>query len=96
MSRADVNAKIAAVTGCEYALITRRQALEAGLSRAAIKRRVDNREWAPVRRGVFRVSAAPRSWRQRLLAAVLAAGDGAVAGGRSAPALWRLPGFPKT
>jgi very-short-patch-repair endonuclease len=94
MSRADVNAKIAAITACQYALITGRQAMDAGLSRAAIKRRVATGEWTPVRRGVFRVTAAPRSWRQDLLAAVLVAGDGAVAGGLSAGAIWKVPGFP--
>src|SRR5438270_7736979 len=94
MSRADVNAKIAAITACQYALITARQAMDAGLSRGAIKRRVATGEWMPVRRGVFRVAAAPRSWRQDLLAAVLAAGDGAVVGGLSAAALWKVPGFP--
>ena len=94
MSRADVNAKIAAITACQYALITARQAMDAGLSRGAIKRRVATGEWMPVRRGVFRVAAAPRSWRQDLLAAVLAAGDGAVVGGLSAAAFWRVPGFP--
>jgi very-short-patch-repair endonuclease len=94
MSRADVNAKIAAITGCQYALITSRQALEAGVSRAAIQRRVASGEWTVVRRGVYRVTAAPTSWRQSVLARVLAAGDGAVAGARTAAALWKVPGFP--
>ena len=94
MSRAELNARIAAVTGCQYALITGRQASEVGLSRGAIKRRIANGEWTTVRRGVFRVTAAPTSWRQNLLAAVLAADGGAVVGGRSAAALWHLPGFP--
>jgi len=91
--RIDVNAKIAAISSCQYALITRRQAMEAGLSRSAIQYRVDIGEWTVVRRGVYRVTGAPRSWRQAVLAAVLAAGDGAVAGGMTAPALWKIPGF---
>jgi very-short-patch-repair endonuclease len=94
MSRAEVNARIAAIASCQYALITHRQALEVGLSRSGIKRRVASGYWTPVRRGVFRVTAAPRSWRQDLLAASLAAGDGAVVGGLSAAAFWRVPGFP--
>jgi very-short-patch-repair endonuclease len=93
MSKADVYAKIAAVTSCQYALITCRQALDAGLSRKAIEHRLDTGEWTLVRRGVYRVTSAPRSWRQNLLAAVLAAGDGAVGAGLSAAPLWRLPGF---
>ncbi|TMK85841.1 MAG: DUF559 domain-containing protein [Actinobacteria bacterium] len=93
MSKADVYAKIAAVTSCQYALITCHQALEAGFSRKAIEHRLDTGEWAVVRRGVYRVTSAPRSSRQDLLAGVLAGGDGAVAGGLSAGALWRIPGF---
>jgi len=94
MSRADVNARIAAITGCQYALITRRQAIEVGLTRSAILHRLQTGEWTLVRRGVYRITAAPRSWRQEMLAAVLAGGDGAVAGALSAMALWRVPGFP--
>src|SRR3954451_8030856 len=94
MSAAEVNAKIAAIASCQYALITRQQALETGMSRAAIQRRVASGEWTVVRRGVYRVTAAPTSWRQAVLARILAAGDGAVAGGMSAAALWKLPGFP--
>src|SRR4051794_7345431 len=94
MSRADLNAKLAAIAGCQYALITRGQALENGMSPKAIKHRLAIGEWTAVKRGVYRVTAAPQSWRQELLASVLAAGDHAVAGGLAAAALWRGPGFP--
>jgi len=86
--------KVAAITACQYALITCRQALEVGLSRGAIQRRVSSGEWTVVRRGVFRMTAAPRSWRQDLLAAALAAGGESVVGGLSAAAFWKVPGFP--
>ena len=46
-------------------------------------------------RGVYRVSGSVPTWRQRLLAAVLAAGVGAAASGFAAAALWRIPGFPE-
>ena len=49
--------------------------------------------WESPYRGVYRLAGAPRSWRQGLLAACLAAGDGAVASHRAAAALWRLPGL---
>lgn len=42
--------------------------------------------------GVVRHAAYPPSWEQRVLAAVLAAGDGAVASHFSAARLWRLDG----
>jgi len=47
----------------------------------------------PVHRGVLRHAAHPTSWRQAVLAAVLAVGQGAVASHRTAAALWRLDGF---
>lgn len=94
MSRADVNDKIAAVTGCQYGLITRRQAFDVGLTRSAIQHRIDKGEWSVARRAVYRVTAAPTSWRQEVLAHVLAAPQGTVAGARTATSLWRVPGFP--
>lgn len=47
----------------------------------------------PVHRGVWRHAAHPTSWRQAVLAAVLAAGPDAVASHRTAAALWRFDGF---
>jgi Protein of unknown function (DUF559) len=46
----------------------------------------------PVHRGVVRHAAYPTSWHQDVLAAVLAAGPGAVASHTTAAALWRLAG----
>jgi len=94
VSKAEIEAKIAAITSCQYALITRRQAREAGLSAKAIQHRVDTGRWEVIRHCVYLVAGASRSWRQSLLAGVLAAGDGAVAGGLSALAVWQVPGFP--
>jgi very-short-patch-repair endonuclease len=59
-----------------------------------VRHRVEVGRWEHVARGVYRVAGAPRTWRQRLIAAVFAAGPGAVASHRSAAALWGLPGFP--
>ncbi len=94
MARAEVDAKVAAITACQYALITRRQAREAGLSRKSIQHRLDAGLWLALYPNVFCLASAPRTWRQSLLAGVLAAGEGAVAGGLAAAALWRVPGFP--
>ncbi len=90
VSRADSNAKVAAVMSCQYALITCRQALDAGLSRKAIEHRLSTGEWATMHRGVYRLTAAPTSWRQNVMARVLAAGSGAVAAGLTATNLWHI------
>lgn len=60
---------------------------------ALVRHRVDAGRWEHVARGVYRLAGTPRTWRQRLVAAVYAAGPGAVASHRSAAALWELPGF---
>jgi very-short-patch-repair endonuclease len=43
--------------------------------------------------GVYRLAGSPRTWRQKLMIAVLAAGSGAAVSGRAAAALWRIPGY---
>jgi very-short-patch-repair endonuclease len=93
MSKAEIDAKVAATAASQYGLITRRQAREAGLSPRAIRHRLLTGQWEAVFWTVFRLAGVPKSWRQDLLAAVLAAGGKAVAGGFSAAALWRVPGF---
>ena len=49
--------------------------------------------WEALASDVFRLSGMPASWRQSLMAACLAWGDGAVVSHRSAGALWHLTGF---
>lgn len=80
--------RIAAVAWRQHGAFTTGQATDAGitrtwLSRAAADGRIERR-----RRGVYVLSAAPRTWRQDLMVEVLAAGDGALATGDAAGALW--------
>ena len=72
----------------QLGLITRRQALAAGLTEKAIRERVRLGAWTTARRGVFVVGAVPWTWEQQILAAVLAAGPDVVASHRSALRLW--------
>ena len=62
---------------------------------ALVRHRIETGRWDHVARGVYRLSGTPRTWRQSLIAAVFAAGPGAVASHRSAAALWGVPGFPE-
>ncbi len=55
----------------QYGLITLEQALVVGWTRAEIDRRLEERSWVAVRRGVFRSAASPVTWRQRALAACI-------------------------
>lgn len=75
----------------QYGLITLAQALEAGLSRHAIYRRVRSGRWRLVAPQVFAINGLPETYRQRLLAYVLAAAP-AAASHRAAAHLYGLRG----
>jgi hypothetical protein len=73
-------------------VLSRSQALEAGLGRGAIQHRLDSGEWQRLHPGVYRIRGAPPSWEQRLMAATLWAGPESAVSHRSAAALWKLDG----
>lgn len=83
---------LAVAASRSHGVITRTELLAAGYSRHQIQRAIDIGELLRAHAGVFRVAAAPRSWHQRVLVAVHAAGPGALASHRSAAALWGLDG----
>src|SRR5262249_9693064 len=91
--RAQREACVHALAARQHALVTRRQAIAAGLTADAVARRVRAGLWVVAAPGVSRLAGAPRSWPQRALAAVLSAGPGAVASHRTAAHLWGLDGF---
>jgi len=59
------------LAAAQHWLITRRQALELGLSPKAIDRRMASGEFVPLHACIYRIAAAPESWHQRLLGACL-------------------------
>jgi predicted transcriptional regulator of viral defense system len=71
-------------------VFSRSQATAAALTRRQIAYRLEQGVWQRSFPGVYRVASAPRSAEQRLWAASLWAGDGAVVSHRSADALWKL------
>jgi very-short-patch-repair endonuclease len=74
-------------------LITTAQARNAGMSAAAIARRVGAGRWLHVHPGVHRDALVPQSLEQSALAALLWAGTDAFVGRQAAGALWRLDGL---
>lgn len=88
----DVERRLARVARRQHGLITLEQATAAGISVDAGKRRVRAGRWIRVAPGVVAVAGAPVTWRQRALAAVLAAGPGAVISHTTAAALYGLSG----
>ena len=74
-----------------HGLVTLDAARRAGISDAAWYRACANGQVELLHRGVARVLGAPITQLQRIAAAVLAAGPGAMASHRSAALLWDLP-----
>lgn len=76
-----------------HGLVTRDAAFVAGMTRGALRQRVESGRWVEVHDGVYRVRGAPETWDQKLLAAVLAAGPLAAVSHRSAAIKWDLDGL---
>ena len=74
----------------QHAVFSRAQGLE-HLSPNALRQRLDVGILEPVHECVYRVAGAPVTWRQGLMAAQLAAGEGSAIGFLAAAALWGLP-----
>jgi predicted transcriptional regulator of viral defense system len=74
----------------QHGVVSRGQALDAGLTTRMIERRLASGRLHLLHRGVYAVGHRRLSVRSRWMAAVLACGDGAVLSHRSAAALWGL------
>jgi very-short-patch-repair endonuclease len=94
-SAESVDARIARLAAARHGVFTRTQALDSGAHRGIIEGRLKSSRWELLYPGVYRLAGIPESWRQRLYAARLAAGAGAVASHRAGAALWRFPGAPE-
>ena len=80
--------ELAARASRQHGVVSRTQLAAIGLSADAIDRRITGGLLHPLHRGVYAVGHRPRTREAWWMAAVLAAGPGAVLGGRSAAALW--------
>jgi very-short-patch-repair endonuclease len=85
--------RLEALAEAHHGVATRAQALAAGFTPAEIGGLLRVGRIVATARGVYRFPGSVPTWRQRLTIAAYAAGDGAVAAGLSAPAVWRLPGY---
>jgi hypothetical protein len=74
----------------QHGLVTRRQLLSIGFRSKQIQHRISRGRLRPVAAGVYAVSWARMSPKQRWMAAVLACGEGAALSHRSAAALWGI------
>ena len=88
----DVHGAIAERARKSLGLFTNEQLGALGVSRQQRRTLMSRGVLIPMGGGVVRHAAHPTSWQQRILTAVLAAGEGAVASHRTAAALWRFDG----
>src|SRR5215210_1677909 len=85
-----VDRAIAALAERQHGVVAREQLVDLGLGRGAIGHRLACGRLHPVHRGVYAAGHRVLSQEGRWMAAVLAAGAGAVLSHRSAAALWRI------
>ena len=82
---------VAEIAARQHRVVAREQLLEAGLSVGEIRRMVEKRQLFALHRGVYAVGTPDPGPRGRLMAAVLACGEGAVLSHRSAAVHHGLP-----
>jgi len=88
-----VDGRISKLAAKQYGVLSRKQASELGATKNMIRRRLGSGRWEEPFRGVYRMASAPSSWRQELLLACFAWGQGTVVSHQSAAALYELARF---
>lgn len=88
-----VESRLAPLAAAQHGVFTRAHATVARATKRMIQRRVTVGRWEELFPGVFRIAGTPPSWRQSLIAACFAWGDGATSSHRAAAALWKLSGL---
>jgi len=88
-----IDARIAALARRQHALVTSAQALGCGATPAFVKHRLATGRWLRLYRGVYLIAGGEITWETKVHAAVLAAGNGAMASHRTAAVLSDLDDF---
>lgn len=84
---------IAELARRQHSVLSGQQALDRGISRKVLRRRVASGQLTRLDHDTYHVAGTPVTWLTKLAAACLAAGGGAVVSHRSAAALWGLDGY---
>ena len=82
-----------ALAESQHGSVAVRQLYDLGATRATIVKMVESGRWLRVTPTVLRLVGSPRTRGQRVMEAVLDAGDGAALSHRAAAAWWRIRGF---
>lgn len=89
--RESLDARIARLAQRQHGVFADRQAIASGATRNVIQRRIRAARWERAAPGVIRLAGTVATWRQSLMIACLAWGDGVAASHRAAAALWKVP-----
>jgi very-short-patch-repair endonuclease len=81
------------LAAAQHGFVTRSDTRRAGLSKKALRHRLDRGEWVPHGRRVLQRRGTPWTRASPLIRAVLDAGPGAVISHTTAASWWGLPGF---
>ena len=93
MSKERSHLDLLRVAGRQHGALSRAQALASGMSPSSVDRRIASGQLKLILPGIYTVLGVPSSWHQRVMAACLWAGAGAVASHQTAGALWALEGI---
>ena len=88
----DLDRAVAAIARDQHGCVNRQQLEPLGASPRKIEHRLLSGEWLAMERGVYALSSSQPTWRRDVMAAVLGK-TRAIASGRTAATLHRLPGF---
>lgn len=91
-----LDARIARFAAQQHGVFSFSDAVRLGATERIASRRCASQRWERLYAGVYRLAGAPITWRQSLLAACLAVGEGAAVSHRAAAAFGRLVGFEST
>lgn len=80
----DTRQQAEALSAKQYGVITARQAAACGMTADQVRQQVRSGRWTVAARGTYIVTGSPRTWEQRILAAVLITGTGAAASHQTA------------
>jgi predicted transcriptional regulator of viral defense system len=83
------------LAGAQHGAFDRAQAKLAGMSTFSIARRTKSGAWVRILPGVYRAAGAPESWRQKVVAGCLWAGERAVVSHVTAARIHGLEGIPR-
>ncbi|MFL6206565.1 MAG: type IV toxin-antitoxin system AbiEi family antitoxin domain-containing protein [Acidimicrobiales bacterium] len=90
-----VDRAVAELAATQHGLFSVQQAVDLGMTRLMVLGRAKAGRIIRMDVDVYRIAGLPPTWSSRVLAAALAAGDGALVSHRAAAALWGLEGFNK-